>query len=1111
MGGKSSGNVVGYNYYLSVLLALAHGPLDAITQIIVGQRTAWTGSATSSGVIAVDAPNLFGGSTSEGGVQGYVDIMMGADDQTTNDYIAGQVNSGASAGTTVTYQLIESRDSVGDTIYTVNQTTFNNVTGVSTTVQLAQTVDPTDFNAEATANTYFLRTSQTTVVTDDVADTKTWTTVISAGHIPAFRGTATMLFRGSSAGVLRGFPALGDLSMSAGPPQLESFLWSSLNPNFKAPWVRVQRILKGWDNDTPWYPEKAAVAPLNTQLAGSINNGDWRYAEIPQSGFENVTFDDLGQYAPAWSNGNLPATASTTARPNPGPEINWQVPQIDDGTFGYYPLGVRKEFTIDRVTSPIAVSCTSVFSARFFCNGTEIGSINPSVGDSQTKIFTVPASILVAGTNLLAALSEGTRDVAHDDYRWAPSTTNPNEPVHRSQEEAVSALYATLVDSPEVKYEGYSMQETGYPFPDNLRGVVHTYSTYYGHRVDGPVVLVSSVAIPLGFLDMRIVPDSGETLPVDMNPAHIIYQAMTDPTWGMGYSWSSFDQTVWKAAADTLYDEQFGISLRWTNQTTIEDFVKSILNHINGVIRLNTLTSLFELKLIRDDYSVGDLHNLNPSNAVLKSYRKTAWADVASEVVVKYTTRDENPTSVAVQDLGAVQAQGGVVSVTREYPGIRDANLAQRVAMRDLNICASQLTKITIDCNRIAWDLSEGDLFSLTWPERGVGLVAFRVLKMSSGTLADGTIEIEAIEDVFGMPDAVYSVKQPSNWVNPIQKPHAIPALRIVEAPYWDVVKMLSAADLGALPPDYAFGQVLANYGSTGTSPNFTINAATIDDTVDFSAVGVGHYCAYAVLAEGIDDSIDVMRLVGVRNLSAANVGDYAYVGDECVAILSVDLVLGAVTVDRAVLDTVPQIHVAATAVWFRASNYDKTVYESGAQVHYRLAPNTALGSIALSTITSTSILLRGRAEMPYPPGNIKINDTYRPSSIPDQLNSISWASRNRLSQTVSLTPQTAGNITPESGTTYTVAISWAPDSTSPLSTPEVHTGITATSIDRTVFTPIDRAVRVHIEISAQCNGLSSWQTQVLDFTAVPAVSTRVTSDGSRRVTSSGDARISRS
>ena len=52
MGGRSKSQTVGYRYSLGAHLALCHGPVDAIREIRVDDRTAWsigTGQSSSAG------------------------------------------------------------------------------------------------------------------------------------------------------------------------------------------------------------------------------------------------------------------------------------------------------------------------------------------------------------------------------------------------------------------------------------------------------------------------------------------------------------------------------------------------------------------------------------------------------------------------------------------------------------------------------------------------------------------------------------------------------------------------------------------------------------------------------------------------------------------------------------------------------------------------------------------------------------------------------------------------------------------------------------------------------------------------------------------------------
>lgn len=90
MGGKSSKRVtVGYWYEIAFHSGLGIGPIDAYLEFRGGDMTAWTGEATHSQTIHINAPNLWGGEKDQGGIVGAVDLMFGEAEQQPNSRLAG--------------------------------------------------------------------------------------------------------------------------------------------------------------------------------------------------------------------------------------------------------------------------------------------------------------------------------------------------------------------------------------------------------------------------------------------------------------------------------------------------------------------------------------------------------------------------------------------------------------------------------------------------------------------------------------------------------------------------------------------------------------------------------------------------------------------------------------------------------------------------------------------------------------------------------------------------------------------------------------------------------------------------------------------------------------
>lgn len=92
MGGSSKKVTVGYKYYLGMHMILCHGPVDRILRIRVDGKNAWLGDR-NSGSIYVNKPDLFGGESREGGIQGTVDFEPGGPAQGQNSYLVSKLGS----------------------------------------------------------------------------------------------------------------------------------------------------------------------------------------------------------------------------------------------------------------------------------------------------------------------------------------------------------------------------------------------------------------------------------------------------------------------------------------------------------------------------------------------------------------------------------------------------------------------------------------------------------------------------------------------------------------------------------------------------------------------------------------------------------------------------------------------------------------------------------------------------------------------------------------------------------------------------------------------------------------------------------------------------------
>ncbi|WP_338618308.1 phage tail protein [Pigmentiphaga sp. CHJ604] len=573
----------------------------------------------------------------------------------------------------------------------------------------------------------------------------------------------------------------------------------------------------------------------------------------------------------------------------------------------------------------------------------------------------------------------------------------------------------------------------------------------------------------------------------DMNPAHIVRECLTDRVWGRGYSPAELDDGAFRAAADRLYQEGFGLSLLWDQQQDIDKFIEGILQHIDASLYVSPRTGLFILKLTRDDYDPASLLQLDPSNVVsLDSFERTLPEELINQVTLTYHDRvTDKRVAIAVQDIAGIETALGELKDTQvTYEGIGNGELAARVAMRELRQLSTPLAKVTLVASRVAASLNIGDVFRLTWPELGIDSLVLRVAQIGFGTLTDGRVKIDCVEDVFALPQAVYVAPQPSAWQDPRQPPMAAPLRTLGELPYWSIVRELtgeSAALQAEIDPEAGFLAVAAVRPTSGS-----INYAVLrrQGTAAFQDAGTGDFCPSCVLAAGIKQGETVLDIASGVDLDLIATDTYAAIEGELVAVRAIDALAGKVIVDRGVLDTVPAAHAAGARIFFveRWQFYRTEQYLAGEQVDVKLLPATGLGRLAEALAPTDSYTFAQRQIRPYPPGKVTLNgQSYEAPFITGAL-TLSWAHRSRLQQTVYLVPQSASSIGPEPGTTYTVRVYGEMGAL-------VHTesGVAGTAWTYPLATEIAESglgrpnERLTVTIEAVRDGYTSWQAQRIE------------------------------
>ena len=255
----------------------------------------------------------------------------------------------------------------------------------------------------------------------------------------------------------------------------------------------------------------------------------------------------------------------------------------------------------------------------------------------------------------------------------------------------------------------------------------------------------------------------------EMNPIHLLRECYTNTEWGLSTPTNLCNDTVWQAAADALYDEGFGLCMKWEGEHSLESFIKDVLRYIDATIYEDHATGEIEIKLIRDDYVIDDLEVFDENDITeIGEFSRGTIHKIPNVTYVEYWNIYDNiPVTIPNYDKALVTSQNEMLIPNEpSYTGVINDNLAGQLAARDQYQLSSFAAMMQIKCKRTMAHLRPGDCFKLSWGELGIISMVVRVLAPHYGTLTDGEVSFDCIEDIFGMKDSLYAAPPASSWGN---------------------------------------------------------------------------------------------------------------------------------------------------------------------------------------------------------------------------------------------------------------------------------------------------------------------------------------------------------
>ncbi|MCZ6893023.1 MAG: hypothetical protein O7H40_03115, partial [Gammaproteobacteria bacterium] len=530
----------------------------------------------------------------------------------------------------------------------------------------------------------------------------------------------------------------------------------------------------------------------------------------------------------------------------------------------------------------------------------------------------------------------------------------------------------------------------------------------------------------------------------DANPIHMIVECLTNPTWGMGYPFSALEMSSFRDAACTLFDEQFGLSMMWTQQDTIENFVKEIIDHIEAALYINPETGLFEVKLIRFDYDINQLPRLDPTNMTVKRAATRLVSEAINEITVEWTNPlNEKKETVTLQDLGGVVACNGIIkSETRNYYGIRRVALATEVVRRDIRSASAPITTMEVEVDRAYYNALPAQVLEVVYPEHqifGSDPLIMRVLAADYGKPGASKIILSLSEDIFSLSPHFFDVAPGTELVNVSTPPSEMDDGQVITFPYFFAANAIDAAAAAAAAyPDVFVGVLVAEADQGSISYNLfgdtsdPAGGSTQEDFGERDCLAKGTLQAALLWeAETLVPDWGVLS-----NGTGPIVGGIVLIGDPAddetvreMALLSAEA-SGVWTIKRGVLDTVPRAWAAGTEIWFMSLEDDFADPETraaGEDVDYVAQIIATGGVLPVSTLTPIpTYTLTERPHLPSRPADVKVDTVafadkfylVKPATV-----DVTWAGRNRVTEDAQILAWTDAGIPVEVGQTVEIEV----------------------------------------------------------------------------------------
>lgn len=486
------------------------------------------------------------------------------------------------------------------------------------------------------------------------------------------------------------------------------------------------------------------------------------------------------------------------------------------------------------------------------------------------------------------------------------------------------------------------------------------------------------------------------------NCASVLYEILTDTDWGYAFPTADVDASDFTAAALTLADEGNGFSFLLDRQEDLGDMVRRLEEQMDGVLFKDPFTAKWKIKLARADYNILTVPEVNATNLLeLVSFNRGTWEGTSNQVRTPFDDASDNYKSTYgfAQDMANAQITGRNTSTSITHPGVKDRDLANAIAWREMRTLSVPMAAGTAIVDRTFFGVLPGDVLGLTDADLNYTRLPIRIKSVDYGDLLNDRIRIEFVQDSFFAAVGVFDPAPASAWI-PLSDTlvaFATDGQLAIEAP-----RGLTLRDPNSLDPitdklyvaarkqgpeavfqiveRNAVGAPAGAYVSAGLVPQFALLGELLLDLGPGSAYPLASLTmvpnpdTQAAALAAIPTVTDIAGL-GTDLLTLCMVGDEFFLVTSATASGNNVQLSG---VYRAVMDSVQGDHAAGAKVFmlFAGGGLSSSTILAGNNVDVKLLPQSVSALLAEVSATTIALTMANRTRRPYPPASFDLNGT---------------------------------------------------------------------------------------------------------------------------------------